>query len=73
MISYVFDHEYAGDLASLGIEYQSSNDNDYEIVVTEFDDHKLTDYLKEHCSHYYVVAKATYIMDNPHIYPEYFN
>ena len=54
MIKYTFDHEYAGDLASLGIEYLSLS-NDYEIEVIEPVDHEFTGYLKEHSSHYYVI------------------
>ena len=45
MIKYTFDHEYAGDLASLGIEYQSS-DNDSEIIVFAPWSHPLTNDLK---------------------------
>ena len=52
MIKYTFDHEYAGDLASLGIEYQSG-DNDYEIVVTESSDHRLTDAFKALSEYYH--------------------
>ena len=32
MAKFLLDHEYAGDVASLGLEYQSA-DNDYEIIV----------------------------------------
>ena len=54
MISYTFDHEYAGDLASLGIEYMSCY-NDHEVEVIEPIEHELTDYLKQHASCYYVI------------------
>jgi hypothetical protein len=54
MIQYTFDHEYAGDLASLGIEYQSG-DNDYEIVVTEPDDHRLTPAFEALSCYYHTV------------------
>ena len=32
-ITFVLDHEYAGDCAALGVEYQAG-DNDYEIIVS---------------------------------------
>ena len=55
LITYELDHEFAGDLASLGIEYQSSNDNDYEIVVTidkwNVDDDVFT-FLEDNCNSY---------------------
>ena len=54
MIKYTFDHEYAGDLASLGIEYQSG-DNDYEIIVTEPRDHRLTAALEALSEYYHEV------------------
>jgi len=38
MMTFILDHEYAGDVASLGIEFQSA-DNDYEIVVSIEHDH----------------------------------
>ena len=56
MIRLTFDHEYAGDLASLGVEYQSSDDNDYEIIVTvdkwQCDD-QLFGYLDTNCNAWY--------------------
>jgi hypothetical protein len=52
MISYTFDHSYAGDLASLGIEYLSLS-NDYEIEVIESVNHEYTDYLMQHADAYY--------------------
>ena len=33
LTEFILDHEYAGDVASLGIDYRSA-DNDYEIIVT---------------------------------------
>ncbi len=45
MIKYTFDHEYAGDLASLGIEYESGDD-DHEIIVHAPWSHPLTNDLK---------------------------
>jgi len=33
MTKFLLDHIYAGDVASLGLEYQSG-DNDYEIIVS---------------------------------------
>ena len=33
-ITFEFDHEYAGDLAALGVPYSPSLDNDYEITAT---------------------------------------
>ena len=33
MPKFILDHEYAGDVASLGLEYQTG-DNDYEIIVS---------------------------------------
>ena len=51
MISYVFDHEYAGDLASLGIEYYSK-DNDHEIECMVSQDHKHFDQLIEASNDY---------------------
>ena len=54
-ITYELDHEFAGDLASLGIEYQSSNDNDYEIVCTinkwQVDDDVFI-FLEDNCNSY---------------------
>ena len=38
MTEFVLDHEYAGDCAALGVEYQAG-DNDYEIIVTLPNDH----------------------------------
>ena len=52
MIQYTFDHEYAGDLASLGIEYQSG-DNDYEIIATVSSDHNLTEAFKSLSEYYH--------------------
>ena len=55
-ITFELDHEYAGDLASLGVEYQSSDDNDYEIIVTvdkwQCDD-QLFGYLDTNCNAWY--------------------
>jgi hypothetical protein len=55
LITYELDHEFAGDLASLGIEYQSSDDNDYEIVVT-IDKWNVGDdvftFLEDNCNSY---------------------
>ena len=55
LITYELDHEFAGDLASLGIEYQSSDDNDFEIVVTidkwNVDDDVFT-FLEDNCNSY---------------------
>ena len=54
-ITYELDHEFAGDLASLGIEYQSSSENDYEIVVT-IDKWNVDDdvfiFLEDNCNSY---------------------
>ena len=52
MISYIFDHTYAGDLASMGIEYLSLS-NDYEVEVIESVDSEFTDYLMQHADAYY--------------------
>ncbi len=46
MIKYTFDHEYAGDLASLGIEYYESADHDDQIIVHAPWSHPLTNDLK---------------------------
>ncbi len=55
LITYELDHEFAGDLASLGIEYQASNENDYEIVVT-IDKWNVDDdvfiFLEDNCNSY---------------------
>ena len=55
LITYELDHEFAGDLASLGIEYQSSDDNDFEIVVT-IDKWNVDDdvfiFLEDNCNSY---------------------
>ena len=53
MLSFIFDHEYAGDLAALGIEYQSHPDNDYELIVDEPCDHPMIDYLMDNADCYY--------------------
>ena len=55
MINYTFDHAYAGDLAALGIEYLTCN-NDYEIEVIESVDHELTDYLMQHADSHYRIC-----------------
>ena len=34
MITFEFDHEYAGDLAAMGIEYQTNEHDDCTIDVT---------------------------------------
>ena len=51
MIRLTFDHEYAGDLASLGIEYQS-RDNDHEIECMVAQDHELFDQLYDASNNY---------------------
>ena len=55
LITYELDHEFAGDLSSLGIEYQSSDDNDFEIVVT-IDKWNVDDdvfiFLEDNCNSY---------------------
>lgn len=51
MIRLTFDHEYAGDLASLGIEYYSK-DNDYEIECMISQDHELFEQLKDASNDY---------------------
>ena len=53
-ITFEFDHQYAGDLASLGIEYMSCK-NDYEVEVIEPIEHELTAYLKQHSDYYHVI------------------
>ena len=53
MVSFIFDHEYAGDLASLGIEYQSHPDNDYEVIVETNSDDPMINYLKDNADCYY--------------------
>ena len=40
MSFFVLDHVYSGDVASLGLEYQSG-DNDYEIIVSVNRDDRL--------------------------------
>ena len=54
MIRYTFSHEYAGDLASLGIEYEVGDD-DQEIIVNAPWSHPLTNDLKINslCYHRY--------------------
>ena len=44
MTKFLLDHEYAGDCAALGLEYESA-DNDYEIIVTVDRDHRLFDMI----------------------------
>ena len=55
-ITFEFDHEYAGDLAALGIEYKSNVDDDYTIDVTvdkwQCDD-QLFGWLDTNCSAWY--------------------
>ena len=55
MISYVFDHEYAGDVASLGLGFESA-DNDYEIVVSIEHDNPHYDKLAAIADEYYAVS-----------------
>lgn len=54
-ITYELDHEFAGDLAELGVSYEQSNENDYEIVVTinkwQVDDDMFT-FLEDNCNSY---------------------
>ena len=45
LTKFVLDHEYAGDVASLGLSYESG-DNDYEIIVSVDSSDRLFDMIK---------------------------
>ena len=45
MTKFVLDHEYAGDVASLGLSYESG-DNDWEIIVSVDSNDRLFSMIK---------------------------
>ena len=53
-ITFEFDHQYAGDLASLGLEYESIDDATISVTVNKWQcDDELFGYLDTNCEGWY--------------------
>ena len=52
LTEFILDHEYAGELVSLGIEYLPSIDDDYSIEVNLPKWHQYYELVKHYASEY---------------------